>query len=55
MREAVRQIDPNLPIMDISTQIEQIERRFQQEKVFAQAYSLFGGSRCCSRRSGSSA
>jgi predicted permease len=42
VREAVRQIDPNLPIMDISTQIEQIERRFQQEKVFAQAYSMFG-------------
>jgi predicted permease len=43
VRAAVRQIDPNLPIMDISTQIEQIERRFQQEKVFAQAYTLFGG------------
>jgi predicted permease len=43
IREAVRQVDPNLPMMDVSTQIEQVERRFQQERVFAQAYALFGG------------
>ena len=43
VREAIRQLDPNLPMMDVSTQIEQVERRFQQEKVFAQAYTLFGG------------
>jgi predicted permease len=43
VREAVRQIDPNLPMTDVSTQIEQVERRFQQEKVFARAYTLFGG------------
>jgi predicted permease len=43
VREAVRQIDPNLPITDVSTQIEQVERRFRQEKLFAQAYTLFGG------------
>jgi predicted permease len=42
VREAIRQIDPNLPLMDVSTQLEQIERRFAQEKVFAQAYTLFG-------------
>jgi predicted permease len=42
IRETIRQIDPNLPIMDVSTQIEQVEKRFMQEKVFAQAYSLFG-------------
>jgi predicted permease len=42
-REAVRQIDPNIPLTDVSTQIEQIERRFQQERVFAQACTLFGG------------
>jgi predicted permease len=42
IREAVRQVDPNLPMTDVSTQIEQVERRFQQEKVFAQAYALFG-------------
>jgi predicted permease len=43
IREAVRQIDPNLPLMDVSTQIEQVEQRFAQEKLFAQAYALFGG------------
>ena len=43
VREAVRQIDPNLPLMDVSTQIEQVERRFIQEKFFAQATTLFGG------------
>ena len=42
VREAVRQIDPNLPVMDVSTQIEQVEQRFMQEKLFAQAYTLFG-------------
>jgi ABC-type antimicrobial peptide transport system permease subunit len=43
VREAVRQVDPNLPMVDISTQLEQVERRFQEEKLFAQAYALFGG------------
>ena len=43
IRETVRRIDPNLPLMNVSTQLEQIERRFLQEKVFAQAYALFGG------------
>jgi predicted permease len=43
IREAARQIDANLPLTDISTQIEQVEKRFQQEKLFAQAYTLFGG------------
>jgi len=43
VRDAIRRIDPNLPILPISTQTEQIEQRFAQEKVFAQAYVLFGG------------
>lgn len=43
IREAVRQLDANLPVTDVSTQIEQVEQRFMQEKLFAQAYSLFGG------------
>src|SRR3954464_736092 len=43
VRDAVRQIDPNLPLTDVSTQIEQVERRFAQERLFAQAYALFGG------------
>ena len=43
IRDAVRQVDANLPLMDMATQMDQIERRFTQERVFAQAYSLFGG------------
>jgi predicted permease len=42
LREAVRQIDPNMPLTDISTQEEQIERRYAQTRVFAQAYTVFG-------------
>jgi predicted permease len=43
IREALRQVDANIPLMDMSTQTEQIERRFSQERVFAAAYTLFGG------------
>jgi len=43
VRDAVRHVDPNLPMVDVSTQLEQVERRFQQERIFAQAYTLFGG------------
>jgi predicted permease len=42
IREAVRKIDPNLPLMNVSTQVEQVEKRLGQERVFAQAYALFG-------------
>jgi predicted permease len=42
IREAVRKVDPNLPMMNVSTQVEQVEKRLQQERVFAQAYALFG-------------
>jgi ABC-type antimicrobial peptide transport system permease subunit len=43
IREGVRQVDPNVPVMNVSTQMEQIELRFSQERLFAQAYALFGG------------
>src|SRR5205085_319422 len=43
IREAARQIDPNLPLTDVSTQIEQVEGRLEQDRLFAQAYTLFGG------------
>jgi predicted permease len=42
IRETMRAIDPNVPILDVFTQVEQVERRFLQEKTFAQAYTLFG-------------
>jgi predicted permease len=43
LRAAVSAADPNIPILTIETQIATIERRFAQEKVLAQAYTLFGG------------
>jgi predicted permease len=43
IREAVRQVDPTLPLINVTTQLDEVERRFLQEKVFAQAYTLFGG------------
>src|SRR5262245_36515205 len=43
VRGAVKKVDANLPIAAVATQTEQIERRFAQEKLFAMAYSWFGG------------
>jgi ABC-type antimicrobial peptide transport system permease subunit len=43
IRETVRAIDPNMPVIDMSTQMDQIEERFLQERLFANAYVLFGG------------
>ena len=43
IREAVRQIDPNMPVTNVSTQAEQVSLRYQQEQLFARAYALFGG------------
>ena len=42
IREAVRQVDSNLPLFNMTTQAEQVEKRLGQERVFAQAYALFG-------------
>jgi predicted permease len=42
VRSAVRQVDPNLPLTDVSTQTERIEELFGQERVFAVAYTVFG-------------
>jgi predicted permease len=43
IRDAVRRIDADLPLINVTTQLEEVERRFVREKVFAQAYLLFGG------------
>jgi predicted permease len=43
IREAVRRVDPNLPIARMTTQSELIEGLFPQERLFARAYALFGG------------
>jgi predicted permease len=43
IREAVRQVDANVPLTNVTTQIEQIEMRFAQERLFAKATTIFGG------------
>ncbi len=42
IRDAMRRIDPNVPLMNVATQTETVEKRLQQERVFATAYVLFG-------------
>lgn len=42
IRTAMRAIDPAMPVTNVSTQMEQIEGRILQERLFAQAYALFG-------------
>jgi predicted permease len=42
IREALRQLDPAMPMSNVTTQTDQIERRLVQEKTFARAYTLFG-------------
>ncbi len=42
VRGALQQIDPDVPMTGITTQSEQIDNRFAQERLFALAYSLFG-------------
>jgi predicted permease len=43
VRTAMRQVDPDLPMTGVTTQTDQIEGRVAQERLFALAYSLFGG------------
>ncbi len=43
VREAARRVDPDLPLGSITTQAHQIEQRLSQERLFASAYTLFGG------------
>jgi ABC-type antimicrobial peptide transport system permease subunit len=43
LRTVARKIDVTLPITDVRTLDEQIERRFTQERLFAQLSSCFGG------------
>jgi predicted permease len=42
LRNAVRDVDPGLPLTGVATQVERIEGRFSQERLLAEAYSLFG-------------
>jgi predicted permease len=43
VREAVRRVDADIALTDISSQTSLIEQRFLQEKVLAQAYTVFAG------------
>jgi predicted permease len=43
VRDAIRKVNANLPLVRVSTQTDLVEGRFVQERFFAMAYSLFGG------------
>jgi ABC-type antimicrobial peptide transport system permease subunit len=42
LRAAIQKIDPNLPLMDVRTQQQQIDATTQQERVFASLTAGFG-------------
>jgi predicted permease len=42
LRDAVRQLDPNLPLLDVRTQDEQIAANVRQARIFASLTSGFG-------------
>jgi ABC-type antimicrobial peptide transport system permease subunit len=42
IRRAVSDLNPAIPVVTVETQISQIDRRLAQEKVLAEAYTLFG-------------
>jgi len=42
IRQAVREIEPNLPLNNIKTQIEQADETLSMERLFAKLMSLFG-------------
>jgi predicted permease len=42
IRAAVKQVDPNLPVTEMGTQVEQNAKTFAQEKLFAELTSFFG-------------
>jgi predicted permease len=42
-RAALRASNSGIPVVDVETQMSTLEQRFAQEKVLAQAYTLFGG------------
>ena len=43
MRAAMQKVDPELPVTGVTTQTDNIANRVSQERLFALAYSLFGG------------
>ena len=43
VRAAMRLVDPEIPLTGVTTQTDEIEGRVAQERLFALAYSMFGG------------
>jgi predicted permease len=43
IREAVREVDQNLPLFDVKTQNQQADQSLAQERLFATLSSFFGG------------
>ena len=43
IRAAIREIDPTVPLFNVRTQDEQLERLFAKERLFANLCSAFGG------------
>ena len=43
VREAVREVDGNLPVANVRTQIEQANQTLAMERMFAKLLTLFGG------------
>jgi len=42
IRQAVREVDDNLPLIGVKTQVEQTEETLEMERLFAKLLSLFG-------------
>src|SRR6266498_1482055 len=42
IRQAVREVDGNLPLFDVKTQVEQVSQSLAQERLFAALLSFFG-------------
>jgi predicted permease len=42
IRQAVREVDSNLPLFDVKTQVEQASQAMAQERLFAALLSFFG-------------
>jgi hypothetical protein len=42
VRAAMCEIDPTVPVQELTSQSEQISQRFAQERLFARAYAAFG-------------
>ena len=42
IRQAVRELDPNLPLTNVKTQIEQADETLRMERLFAKLMTLFG-------------